>query len=55
MAIFAGPIGWLLTVIWTAIDVAGPAYRVTIPCCIQIAYMRRRSMMSQEQLLLECK
>lgn len=55
MAIFAGPIGWLLTVIWTAIDIAGPAYRVTIPCCIQIAYMRRRSMMTHEQYLLECK
>ena len=55
MTIFAGPIGWLLTVIWTAIDVAGPAYRVTIPCCIQIAYMRRISMMSHEQFLLECK
>lgn len=55
MAIFAGPIGLLLMVIWTAIDVAGPAYRVTIPCCIQIAYMRRISMMSHEQLLLESK
>lgn len=55
MAIFAGPIGWLLTVIWTAVDIAGPAYRVTIPCCIQIAYMRRRSMMTHEQYLLECK
>lgn len=55
MAIFAGPIGWLLTVVWTAIDIAGPAYRVTIPCCIQIAYMRRRSMMTHEQYLLECK
>lgn len=55
MAIFAGPIGWLLTIIWTAVDIAGPAYRVTIPCCIQIAYMRRRSMMTHEQYLLECK
>ena len=55
MAIFAGPIGWLLLSIWTAIDIAGPAYRVTIPCCIQIAYMRRRSMMTREQYLLECK
>lgn len=55
MAIFAGPIGLLLTVILTAIDIAGPAYRVTIPCCIQIAYMRRRSMMTHEQYLLECK
>lgn len=55
MAVFAGPIGLLLLGIWTAIDIAGPAYRVTIPCCVQIAYMRRRSMMTHEQYLLECK
>ncbi len=40
LSIFAGPIGWMLTAIWTAIDIVGPAYRVTIPCVIQIAYMR---------------
>ncbi|MCQ2198845.1 MAG: DUF3944 domain-containing protein [Paludibacteraceae bacterium] len=40
MAGFAGPIGWIITAIWTAIDLASPAYRVTIPACIQIAYMR---------------
>lgn len=49
MAIFAGPIGWLLTVIWTAVDICGPAYRVTIPCCIQIAYMRKMSMLTEEE------
>jgi uncharacterized protein YaaW (UPF0174 family) len=41
VAIFAGPIGWVITGIWTAIDVAGPAYRVTIPTVIQIAYLRQ--------------
>jgi uncharacterized protein YaaW (UPF0174 family) len=40
LSIFAGPIGWSVTAIWTAIDIAGPAYRVTIPSVIQIAYMR---------------
>lgn len=40
LAIFAGPIGWIITALWTVIDIAGPAYRVTIPACIQIAYMR---------------
>ena len=48
ISIFAGPIGWLVTVLWTLVDVAGPAYRVTIPSVIQITYMRRRS-----QMLLE--
>ncbi len=45
ISIFAGPIGWLVTVLWTLVDVAGPAYRVTIPSVIQIIYMRRRSQM----------
>ena len=49
LAVFAGPIGWILTVLLTAIDVAGPAYRVTIPCCIQIAYMRKMASLSEEQ------
>lgn len=39
-SIIVGPIGWILTGIWTAIDIAGPAYRVTIPACIQISYLR---------------
>jgi uncharacterized protein YaaW (UPF0174 family) len=40
LSVFAGPIGWSVTAIWTAIDIAGPAYRVTIPAVVQIAYMR---------------
>jgi uncharacterized protein YaaW (UPF0174 family) len=37
---FAGPVGWAFTAIWTAIEVAGPAYRVTIPCVVQTAFLR---------------
>lgn len=40
LGVALGPIGWIITVLWTAIDIASPAYRVTIPCVIQIAYMR---------------
>ena len=40
LSIFSGPIGWTVTAIWTAIDIAGPAYRVTIPAVVQVAYMR---------------
>lgn len=40
LAIFAGPIGIALSVLWTAIDFAGPAYRVTVPAAIYIAAMR---------------
>lgn len=40
LSILSGPIGWTVTAIWTAIDIAGPAYRVTIPAVVQVAYMR---------------
>ena len=43
-ASLAGPIGWALAAIWTAYDLSSPAYRVTVPCVIQIAYMRRKAM-----------
>ncbi|MGY0150557.1 DUF3944 domain-containing protein [Edwardsiella tarda] len=42
MGIVAGPIGWILSSLWLLIDLAGPAYRVTIPSCIFIAYMRQK-------------
>ena len=42
MAVLTGPIGWIITGIWTAIDIAGPAYRVTIPAVIQVAYLRKK-------------
>lgn len=45
VSMFAGPVGWVITALWTLVDIAGPAYRVTIPCVIQIIYMRRRSQM----------
>jgi len=41
IAIFSGPIGWIINGLWTAIDIAGPAYRVTIPITIQVAYLRQ--------------
>ncbi len=41
ISIFAGPIGWLITGLWAAMDIAGPAYRVTIPAVIQVAFLRQ--------------
>lgn len=38
--LFAGPVGWAVTLGWAAYDLAAPAYRVTIPCVIQVACMR---------------
>ena len=43
LAVLTGPIGWILTGLWTAIDVAGPAYRVTIPAVIWVATLRKKS------------
>ena len=42
ITILAGPIGWVITGIWTAISIAGPAYRVTIPCVCHVAYLRHK-------------
>lgn len=37
-----GPIGWAVTALWTLADLASPAYRVTVPCVVQVAYIRRQ-------------
>jgi uncharacterized protein YaaW (UPF0174 family) len=41
IGVLAGPIGWAITLLWTLIDLAGPAYRVTIPATIYIASLRQ--------------
>ena len=41
-SILSGPIGWAITGLWTAVDLAGPSYKVTIPCVIQIAMLRKK-------------
>jgi uncharacterized protein YaaW (UPF0174 family) len=42
LGVIAGPIGWAVTGIWTVYDLASPAYRLTVPCVLQIAYMRQK-------------
>ncbi|MFT8554940.1 MAG: DUF3944 domain-containing protein [Zymomonas mobilis] len=42
MSILTGPIGWAITGLWTAVDIAGSAYRVTIPAVIQVSALRRK-------------
>lgn len=37
-----GPVGWVICGAWTAWDIAGPAYRVTVPAVLQVAYMRMK-------------
>lgn len=48
MAILTGPIGWIITGVWTAIDIASPAYRVTIPAVIQVAALRQKYLYEQQ-------
>ena len=42
LSILTGPIGLAITGLWTAIDIAGPAYRITIPAVIQVAALRQK-------------
>lgn len=44
MNVLLGPIGWAITTLWALVDIAGPAYRVTIPCVIQVALIRQQSL-----------
>ncbi len=41
LAVLTGPVGWILTGVWTALSIAGPAFRVTIPAVLQIAILRQ--------------
>lgn len=40
LGVLMGPVGWALLSGWTAWDIAGPAYRVTVPAVLQIAFLR---------------
>ncbi|CAM3524117.1 DUF3944 domain-containing protein [Helicobacter sp. UBA3407] len=41
LSILAGPIGLTITALWTVWDIAGAAYRVTVPAVIQVAFLRQ--------------
>jgi uncharacterized protein YaaW (UPF0174 family) len=43
VGVVLGPIGLVVTGVWTLADMASPAYRVTVPCVVQIAYMRQKA------------
>lgn len=42
MSVFAGPIGWAITGAWTAVNIAGPAFRITMPAVIEVAFLRKK-------------
>jgi len=49
LAFFAGPIGLAFNALWGTALVAGPAYRVTLPCVIQVALIRQTHFELQKQ------
>ncbi len=46
--ILAGPIGWVITGALVSINLAGPAYRVTVPACVLVATLRKKLKAEQE-------
>lgn len=42
MSILTGPVGWTATALWTLSDIAGPAFRVTVPAVMQVALLRAK-------------
>ncbi len=53
LGIISGPIGWAVTGAWTAIDLAGPAFRVTLPAVIHVALLRKKHQAEIDGLLAE--
>lgn len=51
MGILAGPIGWVITGALVSINLAGPAYRVTVPACVLVATLRKKLKAEQEAKL----
>ncbi|GAB0000122.1 hypothetical protein VN1162_05020 [Helicobacter pylori] len=42
LGILAGPIGWVITGVLVSINLAWPAYRVTVPACVLVATLRKK-------------
>ena len=41
-SLLTGPFAFAVAGAWTAIDMSGPAYKVTIPCVIHVAMLRKK-------------
>ncbi len=51
LGILAGPIGWVITGALVSINLAGPAYRVTVPACVLVATLRLKLKAEREAKL----
>lgn len=43
LGVLTGPIGLAITGLYTAYDISNPAFRVTLPCVVQIAWIRLKN------------
>jgi hypothetical protein len=41
ISVLAGPVGIALSTGWLIADIAGPAYRITVPACLLVACLRQ--------------
>ncbi|GAA7994373.1 hypothetical protein JP0552_02230 [Helicobacter pylori] len=53
LGILAGPIGWVITGALVSINLAGPAYRVTVPTCVLVATLRKKLKAEEARLKAE--
>ncbi len=49
ISMFMGPVGMFSKIILTVPLISGPAYRITIPATIQVAYMRQKCFMAPKE------
>ncbi|WP_001013130.1 DUF3944 domain-containing protein [Helicobacter pylori] len=53
LGVLAGPIGWVITGALVSINLAGPAYRVTVPACVLVATLRKKLKAEEARLKAE--
>ncbi|WP_390505320.1 flagellar biosynthesis protein FlgG [Helicobacter pylori] len=51
LGILAGPIGWVITGVLVSVNLAWPAYRVTVPACVLVATLRKKLKAEREARL----
>jgi uncharacterized protein YaaW (UPF0174 family) len=47
LSIFAGPLGIVFSALWLGLLAAGPAYRVIMPCILQVALIRQAALVRE--------